>query len=85
VNLKCKVKSAETPFIMQLAGVNEMEIDVCSIHYHHTECDVVNKSRAHKLSTKLLYMCVFVRERETIYVPVPGYSCALSTRQLKAK
>ena len=69
----------------QLAGVNEMEIDVCSIHYHHTECDVTNKSNAHKLSTKLLYMCVFVKEKVTICVPVPGYSCALSTLQVKAK
>jgi len=45
----------------------------------------MNKSKVHKLSTKLLYMWVFVRERETIYVPVPGYSYALSTLQLKAK
>jgi len=84
VNLKYKVKSAETPFIMQLAGVNVMEIDVCSNHYYHTECDVTNTSKAHKLSN-LLYMWVFVRERETVCVPVPGYSCALSTLQLKAE
>jgi len=85
VNLKYKVKSAETPFIIQLAGVNEMEIDVYSNQYHHTVCDVTNKSKVHKLSTKLLYICVFVRERETVCVPVPGYGCALSTLQLKAK
>jgi len=84
VNLKYKVKGAETPFIMQLAGVNKMEIDVCSNQYHHTECDVTNKSKAHKLSTKLLYMWVFVRGREPLCVPVPGYSCAPSTLQLKA-
>jgi len=39
MNLKYKVKSAETPFIMQLAGVNKMEIDLCSNQYHHTDCD----------------------------------------------
>jgi hypothetical protein len=44
VNLKYEVKSAETPFIMQLAGVNKMEIDVCSNQYHHTECDVTIKN-----------------------------------------
>jgi phage tail sheath gpL-like len=85
VNLKYKFKSAETPFIMQLAGVSKIEIDICSNQYHHTKCDVTNKSKVHKLSTKLLYMWVFVRERETICVPVPGHSCALSTLQLKAK
>jgi hypothetical protein len=82
VNLKYKVKNAETPFIMQLAGVNKMEVDVCSNQYHHTEYDAMKKSKAHKLS---LYMWVFVRERETMCVPVPGYNCTLSTLQPKAK
>jgi hypothetical protein len=63
MNLKYKVKGAETPFIMQLAGVNKMVIiDICSNQYHHTECNVMNKSKVHKLSTKLLYMWVFVRK-----------------------
>jgi hypothetical protein len=61
-----------------------MEIDVCSNQCYHTQCDVANKNKALKLSTKLLYMWVFVSERETLCVPVPGYSCAPSTLQLKA-
>ena len=69
---------------MQLAGVNKLEIDVCSIQYHHTECDVTIKCKVYKPSTKLQNMWVFVRERETMCVPVPRYSWALSVVQLKA-